>query len=166
LNARIIQTLSALTLGATTVLSGVALADGGIQLLTKDHEALAAPGLEWKAAATIPPGAKMVMLYGDPSKPGPYVFRVQFPAGYKLPPHKHQDPRWVTVLKGNYWTAVGDAFEQGQLKKFGPRDTYTTQPGVTHFAWAETDVVIQEMGIGPTANPIEYANTADDPRKQ
>ena len=159
-------TLSVVAFGALIALSGHVCADGGIRILTKDHEGIVADGLAWQPSPTIPPGAKMVMLYGDPSKTGPYLFRVHFPAGYKLPPHKHEDQRWVTVLKGNYWSAAGDTFEQGQLKKFGPRDTFTTQPGVTHFAWAETEVVIQEMGIGPISNAIEYANTADDPRKK
>jgi len=36
---------------------------------------------------------------------------------------------------------------------------------VPHFSWAETEVIIQEMGMGPVTNPIEYVNTADDPRK-
>jgi quercetin dioxygenase-like cupin family protein len=166
LNAATTKTLAAIAFGAALAMSGAARAEGSIQILTKDHEGIVAAGVEWKPAPTIPPGAKMVMLYGDPSKPGPYLFRVQFPAGYKLPPHKHEDQRWVTVLKGSYWSAAGATFEQGQLKRYGPRDTYTTQPGVTHFAWAETDVVIQEMGMGPVSGAIEYANPVDDPRKK
>jgi hypothetical protein len=147
------------------IASSAALAQGDTQFIMKDHEGVIAPGVEWKAAKSIPAGATMALLYGDPAKPGPYIFRVRFPAGYKLPPHKHQDARWVTVLKGNYWSAAGDAFDQDKLKKFGPRDAYSTDAGVAHFSWAETEVVIQEMGIGPVANPIEYANPADDPRK-
>jgi quercetin dioxygenase-like cupin family protein len=156
--------LAAATTIAMAVLGSAALAEGDTQFVMKDHEGVVAPGVEWKPAKSIPAGATMVLLYGDPSKPGPYIFRVRFPAGYKLPAHKHDDPRWVTVLKGNYWSASGDAFDQGKLKKFGPRDAYSTEAGVTHFAWAETDVVIQEMGIGPISNPLEYANAADDPR--
>jgi quercetin dioxygenase-like cupin family protein len=166
LKAATISTLSAAAFAAMATLGTGAQADGAIQYLTKSHDSVVAPGAEWKPAASIPPGARMVMLYGDPSKAGPYVFRVHFPAGYRLPPHRHEDQRWVTVLKGNYWSAAGEVFDQSQLKKFGPRDAYTTDAGVTHFAWAETEVVIQEMGIGPTASPIEYANPADDPRRQ
>ena len=91
------------------------------------------------------------LCYGSPDKPGPYIFRVGFPAGYKLPPHHHQDARAVTVLQGNYWSAVGDTFDQSKLRKFGPRDYYTTDAGVNHFAWAETEVIIQEMRNGPGA---------------
>jgi hypothetical protein len=157
----------ALALGAmTTLVAGAAAgAEEGWQLIMAGHDAIAAPGLQWSDARSIPPGAKTVMLYGDPSKPGPYVFRVLFPAGYKLPAHRHEDQRNVTVLKGSYWSGVGESFAQDKLMKFGPRDFYITEAHVPHFAWAETEVVIQEMGIGPVSNPIEYVDTADDPRK-
>ena len=142
-----------------------AIADPGIELVMTGFDAVALQGLEWKDAKSIPPGAKMLVIYGSPDKPGPYIFRVLFPAGYKLPAHRHPDQRTVTVLKGNYWSAVGETFEKEKLRKFGPRDFYITEPGVPHFSWAETDVVIQEMGIGPVSQTIEYVNAAEDPRK-
>jgi quercetin dioxygenase-like cupin family protein len=123
------------------------------------------PGWSWVEAKSIPAGTRMIMVYGRPDQPGPYIFRVQFPAGYRLPPHQHADKRSVTVLTGSYWSGVGETFEQDKLMKFGPRDYYITQAGVPHFSWAETDVVIQESGIGPVSNPIQYVNPADDPRK-
>jgi hypothetical protein len=155
-------TLVALCFGTLPMPAGAA---GGVEMIMKGFEGTEAAGLSWADAKTIPPGAKIVLLYGSPDKPGPYVFRVRFPAGYKLPPHKHQDQRQVTVLTGNYWTAVGESFTQDKLKKFNPRDYYVTEANVPHFSWAETDVVIQEAGIGPVNEPIEYVNKADDPRK-
>lgn len=159
--------IAVLLAAALAVLVSVqrAYAEPGIDLVMTGFDAIAAQGLEWKDAKSIPPGAKMLLIYGSPDKPGPYIFRVVFPAGYKLPAHRHQDQRTVTVLKGNYWSAVGDAFDQEKLKKFGPRDFYITEAGVPHYSWAETDVVIQEMGIGPVSQPIEYVNASDDPRK-
>jgi quercetin dioxygenase-like cupin family protein len=123
------------------------------------------PGLVWAPAMTIPAGTRIIMLHGRPDQPGPYIFRVQFPAGYRLPPHRHPDRRSVTVLTGTYWSGVGETFEQSKLTRFGPRDYYITDAGVPHFAWAETDVVIQESGIGPVGNPIQYVDPGDDPRK-
>jgi quercetin dioxygenase-like cupin family protein len=157
----------ALAFGAVMALAASAApgAEDGWRLVMKSHDAIAAADLQWSDARSIPSGAKMVMVYGDPAKPGPYVFRVMFPAGYKLPAHRHEDQRSVTVLKGSYWSGVGENFEQDKLKKFGPRDFYITEAGVPHFAWAETEAVIQEMGIGPVSNPIQYVNAADDPRK-
>jgi quercetin dioxygenase-like cupin family protein len=123
------------------------------------------PDRSWIEAKSIPAGTKMIMVYGSPDQPGPYIFRVQFPAGYRLPPHRHQDRRSVTVLTGTYWSGVGESFAPDRLTKFGPRDYYITEAGTPHFAWAETDVVIQESGIGPVGNPIQYVNPTDDPRK-
>ena len=125
----------------------------------------AGPGRAWTESGSIPAGARMIMVYGRPDQPGPYIFRVIFPAGYRLPPHRHPDRRSVTVLTGSYWSGVGETFEQDKLARYGPRDYYITEAGTPHFAWAETDVVIQESGIGPVGNPIQFVNPADDPRK-
>src|SRR6185369_5823497 len=35
------------------------------------------------------PGVKLAVLEGDLSKPGPFLMRVKFPAGFKLAPHTH-----------------------------------------------------------------------------
>lgn len=156
--------LPAAALGLALLGAGAA-AGAGQTLLMNGHDAVAAPRLEWSEAKSIPPGARMILLYGSPDQSGPYIMRIEFPAGYKLPPHRHQDARSVTVLKGNYWSAVGDTYDQAKLKKFGPRDYYTTDAGVNHFAWAETEVIIQEMGMGPVSSPIEFVDPADDPRK-
>jgi quercetin dioxygenase-like cupin family protein len=156
---------AAFATAATFIASAARADEAGWRLVMKGHDAIAAAELQWSDAKSIPPGAKMIMVYGDPAKPGPYMFRVMFPAGYRLPAHRHEDQRSVTVLKGNYWSGVGERFEQDKLKKFGPRDFYITEPGVPHFAWAETEVVIQEMGIGPVSNPIQYVDATDDPRK-
>jgi quercetin dioxygenase-like cupin family protein len=136
------------------------------EYVMKDYEKTFSSDLAWKDNANIPPGVKMIMVYGDPKEKGPYVFRAKFPAGYKLPAHKHEDARTVTVLQGNYWSGVGDKFEQDKLKKFTPGSFYTTDAGVPHFAWAETEVIVQEMGEGPITNPIEYVDAAEDPRKK
>ena len=157
------RVLARMTAASLALLGAAAF--GGQQMLMSGTDTIAAPGLQWTAPKSIPPGAQMVLVYGSPDKSGPYIVRVKLPAGYKLPPHRHADTRAVTVLQGNYWSAVGDTFDQSKLKKFGPRDHYTTDAGVSHFAWAETDVIIQEMGTGPVSMLIEYVNPADDPRK-
>ncbi len=134
-------------------------------LLMSGPEAVAGSGREWQESKTVPPGMKMIMVLGDPSKPGPYVFRAVMPAGYKLPPHRHPDERSVIVLKGTYWSGMGENFDQAAMKKFTPGNFYITDARSPHFAMAETDVVIQEMGIGPVENPIEFVRADDDPRR-
>ena len=151
--------------GALLLLACNALADG-MQSIMLGPEATARPGLEWRASATIPPGVMVIMILGNPRESGPYVFRAKFPPGYLLPAHKHPDRRSVTVLQGSYWSGEGEQFDKERLTRFGPGSFYVTEPGVPHFAWAEDEVIIQEMGMGPIGNPIEYINPAEDPRKR
>src|SRR6476659_7277851 len=46
--------------------------------------------IQWKPGPpSLPPGAKMVILEGDPTKEGPFTMRVTLPDGYSIPPHIH-----------------------------------------------------------------------------
>ena len=61
----------------------------------------------WKAPA-VSPGVDTAVVCGDPSKPGVYVLRARFPAGFKLMPHFHPDEwRTAVVLSGNYYFGLG-----------------------------------------------------------
>src|SRR5438105_9933034 len=69
-------------------------------------------GLTWKdGPPSLPPGAKVAVLEGDPAKPGPFVFRVKVPDGYRIPPHTHPKPERVTVLAGTFHLGMGDRFD-------------------------------------------------------
>src|SRR5688500_2018957 len=60
-----------------------------------------ADNLKWQhAPASLPPGAKIAFLEGDPSKSGPFVVRFKFPDGYRVAPHPHPKPERVTVISG------------------------------------------------------------------
>ena len=46
--------------------------------------------LEWgPAPPTLPKGAELAVLSGDPSKDGLFVIRLKMPSGYKFPAHNH-----------------------------------------------------------------------------
>ncbi len=121
--------------------------------------------LKWKdGAPSLPPGAKIAVLEGDPSKPGPFVFRVKVPDGYKIPPHTHPKPERVTVISGTFNLGMGETFDAAKAEAL-PAGTYGTWPaGMKHFVWAKGETVVQFHGEGPWQ--IEYVNPADDPRKQ
>lgn len=138
--------------------------DEGMIVLMHDNMKSADPEkYEWKMAGAVPYGMRVVMLYGDPTKPGPFVFRARVSSGYKLPPHTHPDERMVTVLKGTYWSGVGERFNRRGTHEFPAGAMYVTKANVPHFAWAQNEVIIQEMGTGPDAG-IHYVNPEDDPR--
>jgi quercetin dioxygenase-like cupin family protein len=119
--------------------------------------------VEWKAGpAAIPPGAKMAVLEGDPTKEGPFVVRFQFPDGYHIPPHTHPKTERVTVISGTMLLAMGENLDRSAAKTL-IAGTYGFWPaGMKHTAWSEGETVIQLHGIGPWQ--INYVNPADDPR--
>jgi quercetin dioxygenase-like cupin family protein len=62
--------------------------------------------IEFKGPLSGPP--QTAVLYGDPTKPGVFVSRVKFPAGWKDPPHWHPDEvRTVVVLSGTLYFGSG-----------------------------------------------------------
>jgi hypothetical protein len=106
----------------------------------------------WKAPA-VRPGVETAVLFGNPTKPGPYVLRARFPAGFKLMPHFHPDEwRNGVVLSGTYYFAVGEQWDETKLKPY-PASTFFSEPkGTPHYVWAKDgEVIVQFTGMGPTA---------------
>jgi anti-sigma factor ChrR (cupin superfamily) len=120
--------------------------------------------LKWQdGPPSLPPGAKIAVLEGDPTKEGPFVFRVKVPDGYKIPPHTHPKPERVTVISGTFHLGMGEAFDDKKGNAL-PAGTYGMWlAGMKHFVWVKGETVVQFHGDGPWV--IEYVNPADDPRK-
>jgi len=60
---------------------------------------------------SLPKGAKVAVLYGDPSKAGPFCMRLMAPAGYKIPPHWHSQAEALTVISGTFYLGMGDKMD-------------------------------------------------------
>ena len=92
-----------------------------------------------------------VNLVGDPTKPGPYTVRLQFPDGYRIDAHHHPDAREVTILSGTYMTGYGSVFDPTALKELPAGSFYTEPATMPHFLVTRGPVVIQVSGMGPSA---------------
>lgn len=113
---------------------------------------------------SLPKGAKIAVLEGDPSKEGPFVFRVKAPDGYRIPPHTHPKPERITVIAGTFNIGMGSKFDESKGRAM-PAGTYGQWPaGMKHFVWTKGETILQFHGMGPWA--IEYVNPADDPRNK
>jgi hypothetical protein len=121
-------------------------------------------GLKWEdGPKSLPKGAKMVVLEGDPNAPGPFVLRLKVPDGYKIPPHVHPKPERLTVISGSFHFGMGDKFDAKHATAL-PAGSFGTWPaGMRHFVWCEGETVVQLHGDGPWQ--IEYLNPLDDPRR-
>jgi quercetin dioxygenase-like cupin family protein len=119
--------------------------------------------LKWQdAPASLPPGAKIALLEGDPSKPGPFVVRFRFPNGYRVAPHTHPKPERVTVISGVLRIGMGAKYDASKTEAM-PAGTFGTWPaGMKHYGWFQGETVIQLHGEGPWT--VNYLDPADDPR--
>ena len=98
--------------------------------------------IDWKPFPAFPPGARLAVMVGHPTEPGPYVVRVRVPGGTKLMPHKHPEDRIYTVMSGVFYIGLGETW---------------------HFHWAKSgEYITQVSAIGPLG--LEYHDDHDDPR--
>jgi hypothetical protein len=86
--------------------------------IADDQHVIAQPdSLKWTAAPPVlPKGAQIAALYGDPDKAEPFVFRLKFPAGYKVAAHMHPNDYDVTVLSGTMYLGMGDKFDPARVR--------------------------------------------------
>jgi quercetin dioxygenase-like cupin family protein len=122
-----------------------------------------AADVKWgEAPPDFPKGAQMAVLYGDPSKEGPFTLRFKMPDGYKIMPHWHSQDEQLTVLSGTFILHMGDTMKA---------PAHNLEAGAFHFlpakmhhaAEAKGEVVLQLHGNGPF--DIHYLNPADNPNK-
>ena len=128
--------------------------------------AMASPSsLTWgDAPPSLPPGARMAVVSGDPTKPVPFVIRAQLPAGYRIAPHWHPADEHVTVLSGTVALGMGDKFDPSALKDVPTNGYFVAPATMRHFFATRTAATIQVHGTGPFA--VNYVNPADDPSRQ
>lgn len=128
-----------------------------------DHGVFKPNEIQWKEGpAALPPGAKMALLEGDPSKEGPFTIRLWFPAGYIVPPHWHLAVEHFIVLSGTSLFGMGDKFDESKLTPL-PAGTFAYYaPKMTHFAMMKEDTILQTYAMGPWK--VIYVNPQDDPR--
>ncbi len=121
--------------------------------------------IKWRdGPPSLPRGAQFAVLEGDPSKEGPFVFRVKAPDGYRIPVHTHPKTERVTVIAGTFNIGMGEKIDQAATQPM-PAGAYGFwEAGMKHFVWVKGETIVQFHGMGPWS--INYVNPDDDPRKQ
>ena len=99
-----------------------------------------------------PAGAQTAVLFGDPTKPGPYTMRVKFPPNTKNPPHTHPDNRQATVISGTWYFGHGDKLDLEKATKVVAGTFFTEPANAVHYNFTTSEeVIVQISGTGPTA---------------
>jgi quercetin dioxygenase-like cupin family protein len=130
-----------------------------------EHKLLTTQDIKWgPAPPSIPAGAQVAVLYGDPSKDGLFAMRLKMPKGYRIAPHTHPKPEIVTVISGAPRLGMGETADPAKAKVLPAGSFFAMPPGMTHFFFADEDTVIQLNSTGPWS--LNYVNPNDDPRRK
>ena len=129
------------------------------------HVMVAPASITWgDPPPALPPGARLAVLSGDPSKPGPFVIRAQVPAGYRVPPHWHPTDENLTILTGTVAIGMGDTSDESTMQNVASGGLVVLPGNMRHTFLARTAATFQVHGMGPFA--VNYVNPSDDPRNK
>jgi quercetin dioxygenase-like cupin family protein len=143
----------------------VACAIGSAALAADMPAVTKASEVKWgPAPPSLPPGAQLAVMSGDPGSKGFVSLRAKMPAGYIIRPHFHPTDEHVTVLSGTLSVGMGDKLDSATAKHVGPGGYFIAAAQMHHYAVAKTAVVIQVDLEGPF--DITYVDPADDPRNK
>lgn len=93
----------------------------------------------------------IALLFGDPTKAGPYVQRIKFPPRMEVKPHSHGkgELKIVSLLEGEL--LFGYLGQEGEAMK--PGNIWTESMGLVHFGLAgDKGAVIEIFGNGPVSS--------------
>jgi mannose-6-phosphate isomerase-like protein (cupin superfamily) len=99
---------------------------------------------------------EQAILFGDPTKPGPYVMRIKWRRGNMSRPHHHPNDRFFAVLSGTWWMGTGEKFDPDATVPVPAGSYVYHRANGVHFDGAKAeDVIIQIWGMGPaTSTPV------------
>ncbi len=141
-------------------------ATAGAQSLNVDDMKVFKPeAIKWGEDPSLPKGAKVAVLVGDPSKAETFVALIKFPPHYKVQPHTHPAAELITIVSGSLGNGMGDKFDarKGEVLKAGA--SFALPAKHAHYVWTtDKPTVLQLVASGPWG--LEYINPADDPRKK
>ena len=119
--------------------------------------------IKWGAVPpSLPKGAKIAVLQGDPGKSGPFVIRLMVPPGYKIPPHSHSQDESLTVIEGTLYFGPGDKIDTSKAQTVTAGGFHFLSGKDHHYLVAKSQAVVQVSGNGPF--DITYIDSDDDPQ--
>lgn len=153
------------TVAVALVLTAPALAgDTAKKAAAKDEAIFVNPGeIQWgDAPPSLPRGAKMAVLHGDPGKKAPFTVRFKAADGYQIPPHWHSKDEQLTIIMGTFVLHMGDTMD-APAHELTAGSYHFLPAKMHHAAKVKGETIVQVDGMGPF--DIHYLKPADDPTK-
>ena len=128
-----------------------------------NHVVLSPAQLVWNDLPALP-GVKVAVIEGPLTEAVPIMFRLKFPANYKVPPHRHPGIEHITIISGTLNIGMGETFDMEKTDALTQGSVAIMPPGTPHFVWTSEETIGQVHSTGPWS--VTYVNPADDPRKK
>jgi len=130
----------------------------------QQHRIVRPGDLKWKDVPSLPHGAQVAVIEGDPNKEGFTTIRVKLPPNYKVPAHYHGTVERSTIIAGTLYIGMGEKFDEKKMTPMPPGSVLLMPPKMPHFASTKGEVVFQLNVAGPWT--VTYINPAEDPRSK
>jgi hypothetical protein len=115
--------------------------------------------LKW---TPIMKGCDLAGVSGDPNAEGaPFVLRIRCVDGTKIPAHWHPSDENLTVLKGTFLVATGEAFDESKLQTMNVGNFMQMPKEMRHFALCKGETIVQVHGAGPFK--VNWVNPSEVP---
>jgi len=148
---------SVLLLSSVATLAAASLGAQSTHVLQNATDAKWGP-----APPMLPAGAEVAVVSGDPSKTGPFVLRLKFPANYSIPAHSHPTDENVTVLSGSLFVGMGNKLDRAAGDAVATGGYALLPQGMNHCAYTKGAATILLFAQGPF--DFKYVDPKDDPR--
>jgi quercetin dioxygenase-like cupin family protein len=128
---------------ATAITSAAELNPASVEIKTPTD-------IKWVRNATGT--SEQAVLFGDPTKPGPYVIRIKWLPGNFSRPHFHNSDRFFVVISGTWWIGTGNTFNPDETVP-APIGSYVIhKAGQVHYDGAKDgEAIIEVTGFGPVS---------------
>ncbi len=154
-----------LSITAITMFGFAALPVSAVAQHVDEHKLVPAQDIKWSPGPpSVPSGAEIAVLYGDPGKEGMFAFRLKVPKDYHIPPHTHPRPEIVTIISGTARLGMGTTADREKAQVLPAGSFFSMPPGSAHYFFADENTVVQLNSTGPWG--IDYIDAKDDPRKK
>jgi quercetin dioxygenase-like cupin family protein len=121
--------------------------------------------LHWTAGPpSLPAGARMAVVSGDPTKPGPFEIQLDLPNGFTVAPHYHPTDEHQTVLRGAFGHGMGDKTNRKSMTWLRRGQSGVIPANAHHYAMARGRTIVAVSSTGPFV--VTYVDARDDPRKR
>ena len=135
----------AVLIGLTVVATGVHSQEK--KAGAEAHKIVHFGDLKW---TPIMKGCDLAGVSGDPNAEGtPFVLRIRCVDGIKVPAHWHPTDENLTVLKGTFLVAMGEAYDETKLQPMNVGNFTTVPKEMRHFALCKGETIVQVHGMGP-----------------